>query len=95
MYIGGLFVGVFTFLIIGAFHGVVVKTEYYFSKRVWPVFLATGLILLAVSLMIPNTAIGSIVAVLGVTCLWSIKELFEQEKRVEKGWFPANPKRKK
>lgn len=35
MHIGGLLVGIFTFLIIGAFHGVVVKTEYYFSKRVW------------------------------------------------------------
>ena len=58
------------------------------------VFLAAGLVLLAVSLMIPDTAFGSIAAVLGVTCLWSIKELFEQEKRVEKGWFPANPKRK-
>ena len=94
MHIGGLLVGIFTFLIIGAFHGVVVKTEYHFSKRVWPVFLAAGLVLLAVSLMIPDTAFGSIVAVLGVTCLWSIKALFEQEKRVEKGWFPANPKRK-
>lgn len=31
--------------------------------------------------------------VLGVTCLWSIKELHEQEERVHKGWFPSNPKR--
>jgi len=26
--------------------------------------------------------------------LWSIHELFEQEKRVERGWFPKNPNRK-
>ena len=44
--------------------------------------------------ILANTAAGSIVAVLGVTFLWSIKELFEQEERVKKGWFPANPKRK-
>lgn len=25
---------------------------------------------------------------------WSILEVFEQEKRVLKGWFPENPKRK-
>ncbi|MBQ5864199.1 MAG: DUF4491 family protein, partial [Bacteroidales bacterium] len=25
---------------------------------------------------------------------WSILEVFEQKKRVEKGWFPKNPKRK-
>ena len=34
------------------------------------------------------------VSILGFTCLWSIKELFEQEKRVQKGWFAKNPKRK-
>lgn len=95
MHISGLFVGVFTFLLIGAFHGIVVKTEYYFSKNVWPVFLILGVIFLVISLFVSNTALGSIVAVLGVTCLWSIKELFEQEKRVKKGWFPANPKRRK
>ena len=95
MHIGGVLVGIFTFLIIGAFHGVVVKTEYYFSKSAWPVFLVLGVLFLAISLLIPHTAAGSIVAVLGVTFLWSIKELFEQEERVKKGWFPANPKRKK
>ena len=26
--------------------------------------------------------------------LWSILELFKQRRRVEKGWFPKNPKRK-
>ena len=31
---------------------------------------------------------GSRCCVLGVSCFWSIKELKEQEKRVEKGWFP-------
>jgi len=29
-----------------------------------------------------------------VSCLWSILELFEQEERVKKGWFPKNPKKK-
>lgn len=36
-------------------------------------------------------------ALLGVTAFssfWTILEIFEQEKRVEKGWFPRNPKRK-
>ena len=34
---------------------------------------------------------AALLGVLGCSCLWSIQELFEQEKRVEKGWFPANP----
>ena len=32
------------------------------------------------------------VGVFGFSCLWSIIELFKQHERVEKGWFPANPK---
>ena len=28
-----------TFFIIGFFHPIVIKAEYYFSKKIWPVFL--------------------------------------------------------
>jgi hypothetical protein len=31
---------------------------------------------------------------LGATMLWGVHELFKQKKRVEKGLFPQNPKRK-
>lgn len=91
MHINGLLVGV---LLIGIFHIIVLKAEYYLTKNVWPIFLVLGLLFLAVSLVISDVAVSSIIASLGVTCLWSIKELFEQEERVRKGWFPANPKRK-
>lgn len=94
MHINGLLVGMAVFLLIGIFHVIVLKAEYYLTKNVWPLFLVLGLIFLAVSQVISNVAVSSIIASLGVTCLWSIKELFEQEKRVQKGWFPANPKRK-
>ena len=33
--------------------------------------------------------------ILAFSCFWSIRELFEQEQRVKKGWFPKNEKRKK
>jgi hypothetical protein len=33
------------------------------------------------------------VGVFGFSSLWSIHEIIEQEERVKKGWFPANPKR--
>jgi hypothetical protein len=29
----------------------------------------------------------------GSSCLWGIKEMFEQEKRVERGWFPRKEKK--
>ena len=35
-----------------------------------------------------------LLGLLGAGCLWSIRELKEQAKRVERGWFPKNPKRK-
>lgn len=94
MHINGLLVGVAVFLLIGIFHIIVLKAEYYLTKNVWPLFLVLGLLFLAVSLVISDVAVSSIIASLGVTCLWSVKELFEQEERVRKGWFPANPKRK-
>lgn len=87
-------VGLAAFVIIGAFHPLVIKAEYYFSQKVWPVFLLAGLLCLWAALYIKNTAWACVVSVLGFTCLWSIKELFEQEKRVQKGWFAKNPKRK-
>jgi hypothetical protein len=31
--------------------------------------------------------------VLAATNFWAINELFEQEQRVVKGWYPKNPKR--
>lgn len=46
------------------------------------------------SLCIDDTIASALVGVVGASLLWSIGELFEQKKRVEKGWFPMNPKRK-
>lgn len=89
----GLILGVATFLLIGVFHVIVVKGEYYFSKKIWPLFLATGIASLFISLFISSPVISSLIAVFGISCLWSIRELFEQEDRVKKGWFPKNPKR--
>lgn len=95
MHLSGILIGVISFLSIGVFHPIVIKAEYYFSKSCWPVFLIAGIVLMAVSAMIENVIFSSALAVIGMSSWWSILELFEQEKRVKKGWFPANPKRKK
>ena len=89
----GVIIGLSVFLIIGLFHPIVVKGEYYFSKKIWPVFLVTGAGLVAGSLFIENYIISTILCVVGFSCFWSIRELFEQEERVKKGWFPQNPKK--
>ncbi len=90
----GLLVGAAAFAIIGLFHPIVIKCEYYFTARAWPVFLLGGLAFLALALFTRHTAASCILSVLGFTCLWSIGELKEQKERVEKGWFPRNPNRK-
>ncbi len=95
MYLSGILIGAISFLSIGVFHPIVIKAEYYFSKSCWPVFLIAGIVLVILSAMIENVVLSSALAVIGMSSWWSILELFEQEKRVEKGWFPANPNRKK
>lgn len=90
----GIVLGAASFLIIGIFHPIVIKAEYHLGKGCWWIFALAGAGFCAASL----TAGGVLSAVLGVfgfSCFWSILELFQQEKRVKKGWFPANPKRKK
>lgn len=90
----GLITAVATFLIIGVFHPIVIKGEYHFGTRPWWVFLLFGLMFIAGSLFIENSAASTILGVIGCSFLWSILELFEQKERVRKGWFPMNPKRK-
>ena len=88
----GLLVGVFTFLIIGVSHPIVIKTEYYFGTRPWWIYLLTGLAALGAALFVEDMIISSLLGVLSFTAFWAIKELFEQEERVERGWFPRNLK---
>ena len=90
----GIVIGLVSFLIIGVFHPIVIKSEYYFGKRVWTVFLVVGLVLIALSVFIKSQTLSAIVGVTGFSSLWSIHELIEQEERVKKGWFPGNPKKK-
>lgn len=89
----GLIIGIAAFLIIGAFHPIIIKCEYYFTDRVWPVFLIVGIAAIAASCFVQQIMFSAILAIFGCTCFWSIIELKEQKARVEKGWFPANPKR--
>ena len=43
MNLSGLLVGLATFLIIGLFHPIVIKSEYHFGVRCWWVFLLVGI----------------------------------------------------
>lgn len=90
----GIIIGIVSFLIIGIFHPIVVKSEYYFGEKIWPLFFVLGLIACAGSLMIHEPICSGILGILSCVLFWCIRELKEQTERVRKGWFPKNPKRK-
>lgn len=89
----GLAVGLATFLIIGIFHPLVIKGEYYMGQKCNWLFLLGGIITLLLSLATPGT-LSILWGVTSFSCFWSILEVREQRERVRKGWFPDNPRRK-
>lgn len=90
----GLLIGLSTFLIIGLFHPIVIKCEYYFGTKCWWWFLILGFTAVAGSILVENILLSAILGVFAFSSFWTILEIFEQKQRVEKGWFPKNPKRK-
>ena len=92
-HLSGLVIGICTFLIIGLFHPIVVKAEYYWGTKCWWIFLVLGIGGVVASLCVENILIASLLGVFAFSSFWTIKEIFEQEERVKKGWFPKNPKR--
>ncbi|HIU26149.1 MAG TPA: DUF4491 family protein [Candidatus Copromorpha excrementigallinarum] len=90
----GIIIGAISFAAIGVFHPVVIKCEYYFGSRIWPLFLVGGAACCLISLTVSNIILSAALAVVGFAMLWSIGEIKKQEERVKKGWFPANPRRR-
>ena len=91
----GIIIGIATFLVIGLFHPLVIKAEYYIGVKSWWLFLLLGIIAVVASLLVDNLMLSVLFGDVAFSSFWSIGEVFEQKKRVEKGWFPANPNKKK
>ena len=90
----GLLVGLSTFLIIGLFHPLVIKAEYYIGVNSWVLFALTGVAFAIASLLTEGFILSTILGVVAFSSFWSILEVFEQRERVRKGWFPAGPRHK-
>ncbi|MCH5334641.1 MAG: DUF4491 family protein [Alistipes sp.] len=88
----GVAAGLATFLIIGLFHPLVIKGEYYFGVRIWPLFAISGVVSVVLSVCVGNMLVSTLLAVWGASSFWSIGELFAQRERVRKGWFPKREK---
>ena len=91
----GIIVVLATFLIIGLFHPIVIKAEYYLGTKCWWVFLVAGIVFCVLSIVVENLIASTILGVTAFSSFWSIGELFEQKQRVKKGWFPEGPGHKK
>ncbi len=89
----GIIIGVATFLIIGLFHPIVIKSEYHFGVKCWWFFALVGVVTSVAALLVADVLWSTLLAVVGASSFWSIKELFEQRERVRKGWFPKKEKR--
>ena len=87
----GLLVGLSTFLIIGLFHPLVIKAEYYLGVKSWWLFALSGVIFSVLSLLVGHIIWSTILGVTAFSSFWSILEVFEQRQRVKKGWFPKGP----
>ena len=90
----GLMIGLSSFLVIGIFHPLVIKGEYYFGQKINWIFGIAGMITLVIAIMCQTLLWSAILAVVAFSCFWSIHEVAAQKRRVERGWFPMNPKRR-
>ncbi len=89
----GLAIGACTFLIIGLFHPIVIKCHYRFGTGCWWWFLVLGVACCVGALSISNIFWSTLLGVTAFSSFWTIGEIFEQQKRVDRGWFPRNPRR--
>ena len=87
-------IGLCTFLIIGLFHPVVIKCEYYFGTKCWWWFLLLGIAMLTGAVMVRDVFWSSVLGVTAFSSFWTILEIIEKRERVRKGWLTANPLRK-
>ena len=88
----GIIIGLITFVIIGLFHPLVIKGEYYFGVKCWCVFLVMGVSGIVAALLLHNVLASTSCGVFAFSSFWAIGELFAQRKRVERGWFPKRKK---
>jgi hypothetical protein len=85
--------GLFMLLAIGLGFVWVIKVEYYFGARVWPIVLVAGILMTLASLIMPTFTSSALLGILGGSVVWGATELPGQAERVRRGLFPANPRR--
>jgi hypothetical protein len=90
----GIFFGLFTVIAIGLGFVWVIKLEYYASAHLAKPVMALGVIMAVISLFIPDFTLAAMIGIVSGTVIWGSTELPDQEERVAKGMFPANPRKR-
>jgi len=94
MSLHGILTGLIAFAVIGVFHPLVIKGEYYLGEKPCRIlFLLLGAAAITASLFVGSRVASGALGIIGCTAFWSIHEVSQQVRRVEKGWFPNNPSR--
>jgi hypothetical protein len=89
----GLILGIVMIVVIGLGFLWVIKLEYFVGAQVWPLVLAIGVMLAVATLWIKPFWVSAVVGIVAGSIVWGATELPDQEERVRRGLFPANPKR--
>lgn len=84
----GIIFGLIMLVFTGLGHIIVIKGEYHFGIKIWPIFLIIGILSLFFSIIVDSNLLSGSLGIVGLTFLWGIHELIKQRERVQKGWFP-------
>lgn len=90
----GLYLGLYMLFVIAIGFVWVIKLEYYLGAKVWKIVLSLGVLICVLSAFMPNFTTSALVGIFGGSVVWGATELPGQQERVQRGLFPANPKRK-
>ncbi len=82
MQFAGIIVGIYTFIMIGVLHFVVVKIEQVIGSHIWPWFVVLGLVFGVASVMASDVLSSALLGVSGFLFAWSGPELKKQRERV-------------
>lgn len=84
----GLAIGLATFLVIGLFHPLVIKGEYYFGVKIWKAFLSLGIACCLLACIIDNIFWSTIMGVLDFPHFGELARCLSNGNELRKDGFP-------
>ena len=91
----GLIIGICTFLIIGLFHPVVIKAEYYWGTGCWWIFLVLGIVGTVAALWVTNVLWSSLLGVFAFLLSGRSRRFSSRKNECVKGGFPKTQRERK